>query len=656
MVTPWLDFGRHVCGNPRIAARREWLVTNGLGSFAAGTIGGQATRRYHGLLIAALDPPQARTLLVAAVDAVVTYRGQTYELATHRWEDGTLAPTGYRYLERFHLEGTVPVWTYALADALLERRVWMEQGAQTTYVQYRLVRGAAPVHLRGNVLVNGRDFHGTTQAHDGLGVESYDARHIAFGPHDGTWRCALHADSGALQPAATWYRGMAYAVEQYRGLNQTEDHLHAATLEVTLEGRASCALVSSLEGAPDLNAETALQRRRQVDADLLARADLSDAPPRVQHLALAADQFVVARETPVVPDGRTVIAGYPWFGDWGRDTMIALPGLTLATGRPEVAAHILRTFAHYVDGGMLPNRFPDVGETPEYNTVDAALWFVEAIRAYHAATDDLSLVSDLFPTLRTIVEAHVAGTRYGIRLDPGDGLLRAGEPGVQLTWMDAKVGDWVVTPRIGKPVEINALWYHALCTLADFAQTLGEDATLFEARAEASRTGFTRFWNAEAGYLYDVLDGPEGDDASLRPNQLFAVSLAHSPLPPDLQRAVVDVCAAHLLTSHGLRSLAPADPAYIGHYGGGPRERDGAYHQGTVWGWLIGPFVAAHFAVYRDTEKARAYLGPLLQHLDADGVGTMSEIFDGDAPHAARGTFAQAWTVAEVLRTWRLAE
>jgi predicted glycogen debranching enzyme len=302
---------------------------------------------------------------------------------------------------------------------------------------------------------------------------------------------------------------------------------------------------------------------------------------------------------------------------------------------------------------MLPNRFPDEGQAPEYNTVDATLWYFEAIRAYHEATGDNALLRDLFPVLRDIVDWHVRGTRYQIHVDPADGLLYAGEPGVQLTWMDAKVDDWVVTPRIGKPVEVNALWYNALCTMAEFTRLLGEPAERYEALAKQARAGFARFWNEEVGYCYDVLDGPDGSDPALRPNQLLAVSLPYSPLTPEQQKAVVDACARRLLTSHGLRSLDPRHADYKSHHGGDRRTRDAAYHQGTVWGWLIGPFVSSHLRVYHDPVLVRSFLAPLLQELDAHCVGSLSEIFDGDPPHTPRGCIAQAWTVAEVLRVWK---
>jgi predicted glycogen debranching enzyme len=333
--------------------------------------------------------------------------------------------------------------------------------------------------------------------------------------------------------------------------------------------------------------------------------------------------------------------------------MIALPGLTLETGRLAAARSILTTFARFVDRGMLPNRFPDAGETPEYNTADATLWYVEAIRAYHAVTEDDGLLKELLPVLRSIFVCHRDGTRYGIRQDPRDGLLAAGEPGVQLTWMDARVGDWVVTPRIGKPVEINALWYNALRAMAGFARRLGEAAGEFDEQASWVAASFDRFWNAGDGWCFDVVDGPDGDDPSLRPNQILAVSLPFTPLRSERQRAVVDACARWLVTSYGLRSLARFHPAYQGRYGGDQRARDGGYHQGAVWSWLLGPFALAHYHVHGDAEAARSFLRPLADHLADHGLGSIAEIFDGDAPFTPNGCIAQAWGVAETLRAWQ---
>ncbi len=647
-----IDFARDRCSDLSISQSREWLVTNGIGGYASGTVGGPRTRAYHGLLAAALDPPLGRTLLVSHVDETIDYDGRAYDLATHRWGDGTVAPRGVVHLDRFCLEGTVPVWTYTLGDALLEKRVWMEEGANTTYVQYRLPRARAPVTLRAKAFVTHRDHHAPTRAGDwqmdgsatdgGLRVDAYDDAAPIF----------LRSADAGLTSTHTWYRDYALPAESDRGLPDREDLLHAATAEATLAPEESLTLTFSTQAEASLDGPSALARRQERDDRLVTQADLGDASEDIQHLARAADQFVVDRATADAPDGKSIIAGYPWFGDWGRDTMIALPGLTLTTGRPDVAKKILRTYARHVDRGMIPNRFPDQGDTPEYNTVDATLWYVEAIRATVDATGDTALLRDLFPVLQDIVEWHEKGTRYDIQVDPDDGLLRAGTPGVQLTWMDAKVGDWVVTPRIGKPVEVNALWYNALRSLESFAETLGEPVDPFAERADQVESHFDRFWDAGREHLRDVIDGPDGDDPSLRPNQLFAVSLPHSPLSRKEQRAVVETCAAHLYTPHGLRSLAPTHPDYVGTYQGDREHRDGAYHQGTVWSWLIGPFVRAHLRVHDDPETARSYLAPLHRHLAGHGVGSISEIFDGDAPFTPRGTPAQAWGVAQLLEAW----
>ncbi|MDE2451907.1 MAG: glycogen debranching protein, partial [Gammaproteobacteria bacterium] len=395
----------------------------------------------------------------------------------------------------------------------------------------------------------------------------------------------------------------------------------------------------------------------------LLRATPSGAPNWVKRLTLAADQFIVRRAT---PDGElrgmTVIAGYPWFSDWGRDTMIALPGLALTTGRTQDAAAVLRTFAAHVSEGMLPNRFPDGGEAAEYNTVDATLWLFHAVSAYLDATGDRALLRDLYPTLREIIEWHRRGTRYGIRVDARDGLLFAGQAGVQLTWMDARVGDWVVTPRTGKAVEINALWHFALSRMALWARSLNDRraASGYAAAADQAAASFAaRFWYPAGGYLYDVIDGPDGVtdggrqvDPSVRPNQIFAVSLGSELLDAARARAVVEVCARELLTPVGLRSLSPRDSRYAPRYSGDPRARDGAYHQGTVWSWLLGPFALAHHRVYGNAQHALALLEGLASHLDESCSGTISEIMDGSAPHAPRGCFAQAWSVAETLRAY----
>jgi predicted glycogen debranching enzyme len=658
-----IEFGREVCGDRNSATSREWVVTNGIGGYASGTIAGSLTRRYHGLLVAALNPPLGRTLLLTKLDEEVEYGGCSYPLYTNDWATGDANPLGFQNVESFKLDEMVPTWKFALGDALLVKRVWMEQGTNTTYIKYRLQRATQPVKISLKALVNYRDYHSDTQAKDWVmdiatvehGVRvTADADAVPF---------YLLCDRATISPTHEWYYGFNLAVERYRGMRDREDHLHAATFEATLNPGESLTIVASTEAQPDLDGTAALKARHVYEQKLIGFWDANrpnpskKSPVWINQLVLAADQFIVNRSVPneSAPNesaGKTIIAGYHWFGDWGRDTMISLPGLTLATGRPEVARSILRTFAQYVSQGMLPNHFPDVGEIPEYNTVDATLWYFEAIRQYYSATDDDELLRDLFPVLADIIDWHCRGTRYNIHLDPSDGLLYAGETGVQLTWMDAKVDDWVVTSRIGKPVEINALWYNALRTMAKFARQVGEPHQEYEAIADRTLAKFHRFWNAETGYCYDVLDTPNGNDDALRPNQIFTVSLPESPLSVAQQRAVVEVCGRRLVTSYGMRSLSPDHPQYQGHYGGDRFQRDGAYHQGTVWGWLLGSFVVAHLRVYNNPALAQEWLEPMAQHLQAHGLGSGSEIFDGDAPMVPRGCIAQAWTVAEVLRAW----
>lgn len=653
-----IEFGREICCDPAASERKEWLVTNGIGGFASGTVAGLLTRRYHGLLVAALKPPLGRNLLVTKLDETVTYQGKNYPLSANRWADGTVDPHGYVNIERFYLDGAIPVWEYACADALLEKRIWMAQGSNTTYIRYELKRAARPLSLDINAFVNYRDYHGSTHAGGWRMNVEETVKGIRVTAYDGAVPFYILSNSAETEAANDWYYGFNLAIEEYRGLDHLEDNLHAAQLRHTISEGESFTIIASTDESAETDGDKALSLRKTYEADVVKkftdRQQLAgnDITPDLSQLALAADQFIVSRPSGQDKDGKSVIAGYHWFGDWGRDTMISLPGLTITTGRPEIAKSIIRTFSAYVDQGMLPNRFPDAGEKPEYNTVDAMLWYFEAIRQYFEDTGDKTFLGEIFPVLDGIIDWHDKGTRYNIKADPEDGLLYAGENGVQLTWMDAKVGDWVVTPRIGKPVEVNALWYNALRTMSKLALSLRKPSKKYETAADKVFSGFSRFWNEDTGYCFDVIDGPSGNDPSLRPNQLFAVSLPESPFDPERWGKIVDSCALSLLTSHGLRSLSPDNPDYKGRYGGDSRSRDGAYHQGTVWGWLLGHFALAHMKVHGDPEKALGFLSPMLEQLRLHGVGSLSEIFDGDAPMTPRGCIAQAWTVAETIRAF----
>ncbi len=654
-----IDFGREITGQPHNAITREWLVTNGIGGYASGTVANLLTRRYHGLLVAARKPPLGRTVLLSKLDETVTYATQKYPLYTNQWLQGQapLEPPGFFQIERFRLAGTTPIWTYAIGDARLEKAVWMEQGANTTYVRYTLLQATQPLYLELKALVNYRDYHATTRAGDWrMQVEQVD-QGLCVTAFAGATPLYLLSDRAEAIFAHDWYRNYFLAEEAARGLDPLDDNLYAGRWQTMLYAGDSVTLIASTDVRSTSDSQAAYARQRDHEAQLIRQSQQTDGPGWVQQLVLAADQFIVRRPVAADPDGRSIIAGYHWFGDWGRDTMISLPGLTLTTGRYAVAAKILRTFANHVDQGMLPNRFPDSGETAEYNTVDATLWYFIAIHAYVNATNDEAFLRELFPTLCTIIDWHKRGTRYQIHMDPNDGLLYAGEAGVQLTWMDAKVGDWVVTPRTGKAVEINALWYNALRMMAAFAARLGAADDDYTTLADQVQRNFQRFWHEAADYCYDVIDLPAGgSDSALRPNQLFAVSLPYSPLAAAQQRAIVDICARRLLTSLGLRSLDPANLAYRGQFHGGPHERDSAYHQGTVWAWLIGPFIEAHLRVYHKPDQARQFLQPFSHHLADYGLGSISEVAVGDAPHRPGACIAQAWSVAEVLRVWKLLE
>ncbi len=645
---------------------REWLVTNGIGGFASGTVAGPMTRRYHGLLIAALDPPLGRTLLFSRLEEFLTIGEQTHCVFTNVWRGGAIDPEGWKHLSRFDLCDGVPTWTYDVDGARLTKRVWMEHGCNATFVEYALHPDSPPVSFAGRLLINCRDYHhlerdgrrGFDVAAHGprLDIQAHGSADIA--------RCFCCGFAGASlewDVDHTWHRGTHLPVEAARGFDDSEDHLCAGTVRVELQPGETATFVMGTADCGGLTPKGAYARHESRTQVLEKewhgnQPTVAEHPPlAIRTLVRAADQFIVARASANEPEGYTILAGYPWFTDWGRDTMIALPGLTLVTGRYEIARRILRTWAGYVERGVIPNRFPDAGDRPEYHTVDATLWYLWAIDQYVRARDDQQTLRELFPVMRDIVAWHRRGTVHNIRVGD-DGLVAAGEHGVNLTWMDAKIGDCVITPRMGKPVELSALWYDACCNMAELAERLGVDGSEFAELAMTTRASFGRFWNESQLCCYDVLDGPDGDDGSVRPNQVFAVALTHCALSDEQQAAVVSACEQKLLGWFGLRTLAPDDGRYRLTYSGGPVERDEAYHQGTAWAWLLGPFVTAHYRVHRDSVRAREFLAPLLGQVWSHGVGSLSEVFDGEEPHRPDGCIAQAWSVAEMLRAWHVTQ
>jgi predicted glycogen debranching enzyme len=646
-----VTLGRQILGNWDAAVRYEWLVTNGLGGYACGTAALANTRRYHGFLMASLAPPVQRTLLVAKVDLKVEYQGITTDLGANEYAGGTISPQGFVYLESFAVQGGIPTWRFCVADALLQQQIFMAQGANTSYLRLELLRASGPLRATLKPFVTYRDHHSHSQ-----GAQPYQIQ-------SGAAQCTIQAfadaqpyrlmiSHGQFIAAPTWYWNFWHREEAQRGLDAAEDLLAPGSFVVELKPQLPIFLMATAESADPRGGGDVLENH-QAQAKALTRPLPESAPAWIHTLARSSDQFIVRRGN---AGACSIIAGYPWFADWGRDTMISLPGLATLLGRYDIAAGILKTYASFVTRGMLPNRFPDGGEAPEYNTLDATLWMFQALDDYLNAKRDLKLLDELFPTLASIIHAHADGTRYGIHVDPSDGLLAANEAGTQLTWMDAKAGDQVFTPRAGKAVEINALWLNALNAMVCFAgrvRNVAEKRFCEELLTRAS-ANFGRFWNEERACLYDVIDvegGPSCDDR-VRPNQILAISLPYCVLPPAQMRAVVDRCARELLSSYGLRSLSPNDAGYLGRYTGNPWQRDSAYHMGTVWAWLLGPFARAHFRAFGDARLAQSFLEPVNQHVNSACLGTVSEIFDGDAPHDARGCFAQAWSVAEILRSW----
>jgi predicted glycogen debranching enzyme len=645
-----IRINQSVCQDLDRARKLEWLETNGLGGFSSSSIIGLNTRRYHGLLTAATKPPVGRLVLLSKIEETLLIDGHAYDFSANQYP-GTVHPQGHRYLTEFRLD-PFPTFVYDVEGVEIEKRVFMVHGENTTVVEYN-------VHSPGRIsdcvlelrpLIAFRDYHGTTRQNISLNPSVRSENGVAsVAPYNDLPELHFGHNADTLEITGNWYFNFEYAAEQERGLDAHEDLFNPFVLRLPVRHGITAAVIASTQIRLASDAPALRQQEIERRNGVIQRAPSTD--PLIQQLTAAADQFIVQRGAL-----NSVIAGYHWFADWGRDTMIALPGLTLMTGRPDVARNILEAFAQSADQGMLPNRFPDAGESPEYNTVDATLWLFEAVRSYLQYTGDYEFVRvRLYPKLKEIIDWHIRGTRYGIHMDK-DGLLACGEQGVQLTWMDAKIGDWVVTPRTGKPVEIQALWYNALrilCNLAHEFNDWGPETFLNELTKDTKDSFNAEFWNADASCLYDVIDG-EHRDAAIRPNQIFAVSLHHGMLPAKKQRQIVEIVQRELLTPLGLRSLSAGDPSYRPRYEGGVVERDSAYHQGTVWPWLIGPYISAYLKVHKRSKDARRQAELLLkafdEHLRTAALGQISEIGDADAPHEPRGCVAQAWSIGELLR------
>jgi predicted glycogen debranching enzyme len=654
-------------GEPREALlTREWLVTNGLGGYASGTIAGACTRRFHGLLIAALPAPLGRVVLWNHLASRVTMgESPVLSLAGEESSRDEVMFPDISFLDEFWIEDGLPVWRFRQGGVTLEKRIVLPHLQNTSYIAYRLVSALAPIVL---TLRPGFHFRAHEALLEGQKKEPYgvvEAPHrwqIEAPPGQGPGvrlqlfgqQVRMHHDEGS-------FRNLHYRIEHGRGYDSDGWLWTPGFLEFTMAPGEEVVVAASAEPWEAFSAHSpaeVFEAERERRRGLLSRARPELRRGLGAQLVLAADQFIIApntrreaaRSEAAADDARTVIAGYHWFTDWGRDTMISLPGLALLTGRSREAGAILRTFAGYVKDGLIPNMFPEGEHQGLYHTADATLWFFHAVHRYLEATNDRGMLERLLPKLVEIVDRHVEGTRFGIGVDPEDGLLRQGAQDYQLTWMDAKVDGWVVTPRRGKAVEINALFYNALCLLAGWMPEAA--SRKYRELAGRVRSSFQRrFWYAEGGYLFDVVDGEQGDDRSLRPNQIFAIAMPHPVLDESRWAPVLEAVRARLLTPVGLRSLAPGHRDYKATYDGDLRSRDAAYHQGTVWGWLIGPFIDAWLKVHpEDRAGARKALAGFGPHLREACVGSISEIFDAEEPFTPRGCVAQAWSVAEVLR------
>jgi predicted glycogen debranching enzyme len=634
----------------------EWLETNGLGGWAGSSLPGCHTRRYHGLLMAAVVPPAERMLLVSKLDECLIWNGDRYELGTNDYGDA-ISPSGFQWLVSFKKD-LFPEWIFEAAGIRLRKTITMVYGENTTLIRYEVLAAPGPFTMELLPLIAARGYHQLQHAYNNIfwNVE-FEKGIFHNQPYGGAPDIYISVPGSSFQSVNTWYYHFNYAIEKYRGLDYTEDLFNHGIFKVVLKDGDALDVMVSTENPAGKNPNALFEQEKIRKLSLIKGV----AGDLLRQLTMAADQFIVKREIPAdsasaMPVSlKTVIAGYHWFTDWGRDTMISLPGLCLCTGRFEDAKKIIAVFAKSVSMGMLPNRFTDDKQPPEYNNVDGTLWYFNAVYAYLQSTNDHHFIlGDILPVLKDIVEWHFKGTRYHIHVD-GDGLLYAGEQGQQLTWMDARIGNWVVTPRMGKPVEIEALWYNALNIFASLLNLNGESAAakdILEKAALARKSFEEKFWFAAGNHLIDLIDENGNPDTTLRPNQIFAVSLPFHLVEGEKAMGIFEIVRSKLFTPVGLRSMSPDDPKYVGHYGGNAYQRDASYHQGPVWSWLLGPYLEAGMKTYGEAFRTEAVniIDEFAGHLNEGCIGNVSEIFDGDAPHHTRGCVAQAWGVAETLR------
>lgn len=643
-----LRFGKYDLKDFETAASKEYLITNGLGGYCTSSICGANIRKYSALLVACLNPPVDRRLLLSKLDETLFIDKEEYRLYSNEYKDGSI-DKGFLHQHSFEYE-YFPVQNFEVNGVFISKKITMVYGMNTTVVKYSIRNNNKPIKLKLDVLVNNRDHHGNTnkddfrckQEHIKSGVRlSYDINDIEL---------YLKSDRAKYVKNESWLEDMFYADEKARGLTDFDNHYIPGYFEFCLEPNEinEFSIIASTENIEELNGEAYFITEAQRKEQLLEKLSVKDELTKM--LLIACDQFIVKRKS---TETATVIAGYPWFTDWGRDTMIALPGLTLTTGRYEEARELLITFAKYEKDGLIPNMFPDSGVDPLYNTIDATLWYFNAVHKYLQYTGDYDFIKErIFPSLSSMMKHHIEGTMHEIGMDKEDCLMRGGNKDIQLTWMDVKIEDWTVTPRQGKAVEINALWYNAVCIYLELCKKIGEEYLYYEKLADKIKQSFLeKFWNEKVNYFYDYIDGNEYNE-QIRPNGIIALSLPYTMIDENMGKKAIQTAFEKLYTPYGLRSLAYDDKEYKGIFIGGIVERDSAYHQGTVWSWLIGPFITAVSRYYKDKEFCKQLVNPFLDHLRDKGVGSISENFDGNSPHPARACMAQAWGAAELLRAY----